>query len=80
MILRLLASLRRTNETTLIRISRINLEMAQRKTRPPRIRLRANVIAENIYSQVDADGHHSLVIDEIIDHSKNGNTVPTDIL
>ena len=43
--------------------------MAQRKTRPPRIRLRANVIAEKIYSQVDADGHHSLVIDEILDHS-----------
>ena len=28
----------------------------------------ANIIAENMYAQVDTDGHHNLLIDEIIDH------------
>ena len=30
----------------------------------------ANIIAENIYSQVDANGHHSLLLDEILDYRK----------
>ena len=53
--------------------------------------LTANQIAENIYSQVDSEGHHHVLLDEIIDHrktaaavsiddgyiiSKNGNKVP----
>ena len=30
----------------------------------------ANVIAENLLSQVDADGHRHLMLDKIIDHRK----------
>ena len=30
----------------------------------------ANVIAENIYSQVDDEGHYQLLLDEIVDHKK----------
>ena len=28
----------------------------------------ANVIAQNIYSSIDEEGHHSLVVEEIVDH------------
>jgi hypothetical protein len=28
----------------------------------------ANVIAENLYSQVDKEGHHQVVFDDIVDH------------
>jgi hypothetical protein len=28
----------------------------------------ANVIAENLYSQVDEKGHHQVVFDDIVDH------------
>ena len=31
----------------------------------------ANVIAENMYAQVDEHGHHTLMLDEIIDHKKD---------
>ena len=33
--------------------------------------LAANVMAENIFSQVDEEGHLQLMIDEIIDHRSN---------
>ena len=36
----------------------------------------ANIIAENILSQVDEEGHRQLLIDEIIDHRKDDNAVP----
>ena len=36
----------------------------------------ANIIAENILSQVDEEGHRQLMIDEIIDHRTNGQEVP----
>ena len=35
----------------------------------------ANVIAENILSQVDEEGNRQLMIDEIIDHRKNVDAV-----
>ena len=35
----------------------------------------ANVIAENMYAQVDADGHVHTMLDSILDHSKDGNAV-----
>ena len=35
----------------------------------------ANIIAENLYSQVDLDGHEVLVLDSIIDHRKNSDAV-----
>ena len=35
----------------------------------------ANIIAENMYSQVDSDGYHIMLLDEIIDHRKNGHAV-----
>ena len=28
----------------------------------------ANIIAENMYSQVDSNGHHTLLLNEITDH------------
>ena len=30
----------------------------------------ANIIAENLYSQVDSNGHHNLLLKEITDHRK----------
>ena len=36
----------------------------------------ANVIAENLYSQVDDEGHHQVMIDNIIDHKKDSTAVP----
>ena len=35
----------------------------------------ANVIAENMYAQVDADGHMHTMLDSIIDHKKDCNAV-----
>jgi hypothetical protein len=31
----------------------------------------ANLIAENLYSQVDDEGHHQVMFDEIIDHNSD---------
>lgn len=38
----------------------------------------ANVIAENMLSQVDAEGYHQLLMDDIIDHRKNENAISRD--
>ena len=35
----------------------------------------ANVIAENLYSQVDAEGHRYVLLDSIIDHRKDSSAV-----
>ena len=35
----------------------------------------ANVIAENLYSQVDSKGHQFMVLDEISDHRSNGTAI-----
>ena len=40
--------------------------------------LAANVIAENILSQVDKEGHRQILLDEIIDHRKNDNVISMD--
>ena len=40
--------------------------------------LTANAIAEAMYSQVDEDGHHTLMIKEISDHAKDGSAVHID--
>jgi hypothetical protein len=36
----------------------------------------ANVIAENLFSQVDSEGHHYLLMREISDHKKDESAVP----
>jgi hypothetical protein len=36
----------------------------------------ANLIAENMYSQVDSEGHHYSLLDSIIDYGTDGNAVP----
>ena len=36
----------------------------------------ANIIAENMYAQVDEEGCHYLVLEEIIDHKKDNTAVP----
>lgn len=38
----------------------------------------ANVIADNIYSQVDADGNRPLIFQEITDHKKDHTAVAID--
>jgi hypothetical protein len=38
----------------------------------------ANVIAENIYAQVDDEGRKYMLMDSIIDHRKDENAVPKD--
>jgi hypothetical protein len=38
----------------------------------------ANTIAEAMYSQVDNDGHHHLIIKEIVDHTKDASAVKQD--
>jgi hypothetical protein len=38
----------------------------------------ANVIAENIYAQVDTEGRRCMLMDSIIDRRKDENTVPKD--
>ena len=40
----------------------------------------ANVIAENMYSQVDSEGHRYQILDCITDHRKNGNAIEKDDL
>ena len=35
----------------------------------------ANIIAENLLSQVDSEGHRQLMLDEIIDHRKCDNAI-----
>ena len=35
----------------------------------------ANIIAQNMYSQVDSDGHQSQLLEAIIDYSKDDNAV-----
>ena len=37
-----------------------------------------NIIAENMYSQDDSNGHHTLLLKEIIDHRKSAMDVPID--
>ena len=34
-----------------------------------------NVIAENLYSQIDLEGHQFLVLEEILDHCKHGTAI-----
>jgi Reverse transcriptase (RNA-dependent DNA polymerase) len=38
----------------------------------------ANVIAENLYSQVDEEGHRHVILDAITDHKSNASAVPKD--
>ena len=38
----------------------------------------ANIIADNMYSQVDSNGHHNLLLKEITDHRKSAMAVPID--
>ena len=38
----------------------------------------ANVIAESMYSQVDSNGHHTLLLKEITDHRKSSSAIPID--
>ena len=38
----------------------------------------ANVIAEHMYSQVDSERHHFMIMDEIVDHEKDGSAVAAD--
>ena len=38
----------------------------------------ANIIAENMYSQVDSNGHHTLLLKEITDHRKSAMHVLID--
>ena len=36
----------------------------------------ANVIAESVYSQVDDEGHHHLLLESLVDHAKDDMEVP----
>jgi hypothetical protein len=38
----------------------------------------ANVIAENIFSQIDDEGHHHLLLKSIVDHKSDGSAVKAD--
>ena len=38
----------------------------------------ANVIAENLYSQIDSEGRQFLVLEEITDHQKDGTDIKVD--
>ena len=38
----------------------------------------ANVIAESMYSQVDSNGHHTLLLKEITDHRKSATAITID--
>ena len=38
----------------------------------------ANIIVENMYSQVDSNGHHIILLKEITDHRKSAMDVPID--
>ena len=37
--------------------------------------LAANIIAENMMSQVDSEGHHYQVLTEVTDHKKDDSTI-----
>ena len=37
-----------------------------------------NIIAENIYSQVDSNSHHNLLLKKITDHRKSSMDIPID--
>ena len=37
-----------------------------------------NIIAENMYSQVDSNGHHTLLLKEITDHRRSAMDIPID--
>jgi hypothetical protein len=37
-----------------------------------------NIIAENIYSQIDAEGNQYLLLSEIMDHKHDGSAIATD--
>jgi hypothetical protein len=43
-----------------------------------RASLAANVIAENLYSQVDSEGNHHVLFSDIIDHRTNGKQLSKD--
>ena len=38
----------------------------------------ANIIADNTYSQVYSNGHHSLLLKKITDHRKSAMSIPID--
>ena len=38
----------------------------------------ANIIAENLYSQVDSEGNSYSILDEIVDHKSDGTAVSKD--
>jgi hypothetical protein len=38
----------------------------------------ANIIAENMFSQIDKEGHQSVLLKEIVDHRKNNRAVEVD--
>ena len=38
----------------------------------------ANIITENMYSQVDSNGHHTLLLNKITDHRKSAMAAPID--
>ena len=38
----------------------------------------SNVIAENLYSQIDSEGHQFLVLGEILDHCRDGTAIKVD--
>ena len=38
----------------------------------------SNIIADNMYYQVDSNGHHTLLLKKIIDHRKSAIAVPID--
>ena len=38
----------------------------------------ANIIADNMYSQVDSNGQHTTLLKEITDHMKSSMAVPID--
>lgn len=40
--------------------------------------LQANIIAENMYSQIDSEGHSFAILKEIVDHHKNGHALLKD--
>ena len=39
-------------------------------------RYQANIIAENMYAQVDSEGHQFSILDEITDHKKDNTAIP----
>ena len=38
----------------------------------------ANVIINNVYSQLDSEGHQTLVMSDIVDHQRDGSAVTKD--